>query len=87
MIEKTRAKRDTYRILGRGAEDLTETSDANIYNDQELYQVLLADFLQAAGDQGEDGEDGDGHDSETERRFLGGADLGLTRKYLKKKQS
>jgi len=41
--------------------------------------------LQASGDQeGEDAEDG--HDSETERRFLNGADLGLTQKYLDKKK-
>lgn len=71
--------------MGRGADDLHTTSDVNIYNDHEFYQVLLSDFLQASGDQeGDDGEDG--HDSETERRFLGGADLGLTQKYLDKKK-
>ena len=84
LIEKTRAKRDNYRIMGRSAEDLHNTVDANIYNDHDFYQVLLSDFLQAAGE-GKDDDD-DGHDSETERRFLGGADLGLTNKYLRKKQ-
>ena len=44
--------------------------------------MLLSDFLQASGEA--DGDES-GHDSETERRFLGGADLGLTHKYLAKK--
>ena len=87
LIEKTRSKRDTYRILGRGAEDLHQMTDANIYNDHDFYQVLLSDFLQTQQGENDDGDqDGeDGHDSETERRFLGGADLSMTQKYLSKK--
>ena len=72
-----------YRVIGRSADDLHQKTDANIYNDHDFYQVLLSDFLQASG--AADGDE-DGHDSETERRFLGGADLGLTQKYLLKKQ-
>ena len=88
LIEKSQAKRDTYRILGRGVEDLHKTSDANIYNDHDFYQVLLSDFLQASGEQEDDAvaEGAGAHDAETEKRFLGGADLGLTQKYLEKKQ-
>ena len=82
MIERTRANGEVYRILGRVADDLHENSDANIYNDHDFYQILLSDFLQASG---EADPDVDGHDSETERRFLGAADLGLTQKYLAKK--
>ena len=45
LVQKTRAKRDTYRVMGRGAEDLHQTEDADIYNDHDFYQVLLSDFL------------------------------------------
>jgi len=45
LIERTQSKRDVYRILGRGAEDLHSTNDKDIYNDHDFYQVLLADFL------------------------------------------
>ena len=37
LIERTQSKRETFRILGRGAEDLHETKDVNIYNDHEFY--------------------------------------------------
>ena len=84
LVERTRSKRETYRVLGRSAEDLHSTTDVNIYNDHDFYQVLLSDFLQNNDDNPD--HDGDGHDSETERRFLMGADLGLTHKYLAKKQ-
>ena len=46
LIERTRSKRDTYRVLGRSAEDLHRTTDVNIFNDHDFYQVLLSDFLQ-----------------------------------------
>jgi len=80
LIERTRSKRETFRILGRGLDDLHASADANIYNDHDFYQVLLSDFLQASSEAA-GGED-DGHDSETERRFLGTTDLGLTQKFL-----
>ena len=57
LIERTQVKRDTYRVLGRGVEDLHKTSDVNIYNDHDFYQVLLSDFLQAQEHEAE--EDGD----------------------------
>lgn len=84
LIEKTRLKKDTYRAMGRSMEDLHTSSDANIFNDHDLYQVLLSDFLQ--GNENGEEQEGDGHDSETERHFLAGADLSLTHKYLQKKQ-
>lgn len=45
LIDRTQSKRDIYRILGRGADDLHSSSDKDIYNDHDFYQVLLADFL------------------------------------------
>ena len=50
LVVRTQSKRDTFRILGRGADDLHRTKDSNIYNDHEFYQVLLADFLQSQGE-------------------------------------
>ena len=45
LVERTKPKRDTYRVLGRGPDDLHKTTDKDIYNDHDFYQVLLADFL------------------------------------------
>lgn len=85
LIAKTQSKKDTYRAMGRSMEDLHTQNDPNIFNDHDLYQVLLSDFLQG-NENAEEQDGGDGHDSETERNFLAGADLGLTHKYLQKKQ-
>ena len=57
--------------------------DANLYNDQDFYQVLLADFLQANEDAVSDNESQD----ETEKRYLGNADLNITKRLLERKKS
>ena len=41
-------------MLGRGPDDLHSASDANIYNDQDFYQLLLGDFLTANEEQNSD---------------------------------
>ena len=79
LVDKTKLKRDTYRVYGRPAEDLHETKDVNIYNDEDFYQVLLSDFLQTqqGDDQNDDVEGG---------QMKQGDNLNLTQKYLLKRQ-
>lgn len=88
-VEKTRLKRDTYRVLG--SEDVEATlaqQDKNLFNDHDCYQLMLNDFLQsndrALNEPGEDANDKTGGAGNED--FLYGADLSLTQKYLLKKQ-
>jgi hypothetical protein len=37
LIEKSQLKRDHYKILGKGADDVINEKDDNIYNDFEFY--------------------------------------------------
>ena len=85
IIEKTQVKRDTYRVLGRPAEDLHKERDADIFNDFDFYQVLLSDFLQTNELDGQ-GDADEGEGSEGERKLLGNADIGMTQSYLRKRQ-
>ena len=80
IIEKTRLKRDVYRVLGHGPEDLHEERNTNIYNDWDFYQVILGDFLQSNEEAAEGGQSDDegGLDKETEKQLLGNAYLNIT---------
>lgn len=52
-------------------------SDKNVYNDHDLYTVMLSDYLAMNDDSQQEKGSGD---------YLYGADLSLTQKYLAKKQ-
>ena len=58
------------KILGH------KPSPANIYNDHDLYTVMLSDYLAMNDDSQQQNASGD---------YLYGADLSLTQKYLAKK--
>ena len=58
---------------------MTRTTDACIYNDQDLYKNLLTDFLAFNGEK-EDDEKGQMDD-----HYLYGADLSLTQKFIIRK--
>ena len=84
IVAKTQSKRETYRVLGKSAEEsLHKETDPNIYNDHDFYQVLLADFLKAHEFDNLD-KDSDFNEEE-EKRFLGNADIGLTQRFLQKR--
>ena len=85
IIEKTQLKRETFRVLGRPVSDLHNEKDVQIYNDFDFYKVLLADFLQSNDIEGDE-KDNDDQISDSERHLLGNADLGITQKFIKKKQ-
>jgi hypothetical protein len=75
-MDKAHLKRESYRVLGRKADDLTNERDTNIFNDFDFYQMLLKDFLATNDSNGDDANAAGGggeHDI-----YLDGADLGLT---------
>lgn len=82
LIAKSQLKRDTYRVLGHGPQDLHQESDVNLFNDFDFYQLLLGDFLQQNEDDGSEASQ-----DEADKHYLGNADLNLTRKALAKKQA
>ena len=69
QIAKTQMLKST--ILGHNP------SNTNIYNDHDLYTVMLSDYLAMNDDSQQQNASGD---------YLYGADLSLTQKYLAKKQ-
>jgi protein AATF/BFR2 len=84
LIEKTQLKREAYKVLGRPHSDLTVDRVFNIYNDYDFYQALLKDFLannDATYVPTEGGAGGADDDI-----YLDGADIGLTQKFLAKRQ-
>ena len=50
VIKSQEKPKDGYKILGKGIESLTETSDVQIYDDYGLYQAQLKDFLTQSTD-------------------------------------
>ena len=74
-VQKTQMKRDTYRVLGsRNAQSALETSDPEVFNDHDFYQLMLNDFL-SQNDKGHDEEMGGTGEGD---EFLYGADLSMT---------
>ncbi len=45
LVDKLHLKRDSYKVLGRAADDILNERDNNIYNDFDFYQMMLKDFL------------------------------------------
>lgn len=80
LLEKVRVK-NGQKVFGKlVSESLQATQDkhdAEIYNDQDFYQLMLKDFL--ASNDTSTGEQQ--HETEAD-----GADLGLTQKYLERKR-
>ena len=81
LIEKSQLKRDNYKIFGMPMTTFTEERDTNIYNDYEFYQNMLKDFLASSGEVEEENQLNGGEDE-----YLEGADIGLTQRYLQKRQ-
>lgn len=44
-IKKLQYKRDTYRVLGPDRAAVDDEYDQNLFNDYDLYQTMLSDFL------------------------------------------
>jgi hypothetical protein len=57
--------------------------DPHLFNDQDLYQFLLGDFLQEHEE--DDGSDAGSQDDEREKHYLGNADLAMTKKAMARK--
>ena len=83
MLEKTQLKRDAYKVFGRSHDNLTADRDENIYNDYDFYQALLKDFLANNDSQYVPQDNQPGGEDDI---YLDGADLGLTQKFLAKRQ-
>ena len=43
--KKTQYKRETYRVLGADRTGVDDEYDTNLFNDYDLYQTMLSDFL------------------------------------------
>jgi len=44
-VKKTQFKRATYRVLGADRTGVDDEYDLNLFNDYDLYQSMLSDFL------------------------------------------
>jgi len=44
-VKKTQFKRETYRVLGADRTGVDDEYDLNLFNDYDLYQSMLSDFL------------------------------------------
>ena len=75
--KKTQYKRETYRVLGADRTGVDDEYDTNLFNDYDLYQTMLSDFLNQ-NDKNDDSVGQNVSGSGGNDDYLYGADLSMT---------